>query len=390
MSDGRMRIATVITRMDGGAGVMALRGARALDPDRYRVTLITGSGGRLLDEAASAGLETVLEPALRAPIVPHHDLLALHRLAGLFTRRRFDVVHTHCAKAGAVGRMAARWAGTPRIVHTFHGFPFHAFQPAVRRQAYIGIERLLGGSTDVALCVGSGVAAEAVRRGLVPPERVRTIGGVVDRDVPVHTPQVRLRARRALGLDTDDVVVGTVARLTYQKAPEDFVAAMLALGQRDVQGVWVGGGELAERVQRLAARARPRARVVLAGERTDVEELLAAFDVFVLPSRYEGLPLAVLEAMVRGIPVVATAVNAVTDVVVPGETGLLVPPQRPDLLAAAVGHMLDSPAEAARMASAARARVDERYSEAALAAALAAAYDSGGRRTGVVPLRCGD
>ncbi|RCW44418.1 glycosyltransferase involved in cell wall biosynthesis [Halopolyspora algeriensis] len=384
-----IRVATVITRMEGGAGVLALRGARALDPDRYRVTLVAGSGGRLLDQAASAGLETVLEPALRPTIEPRRDLQALHRLTGMFTRRGFDVVHTHCAKAGAVGRLAARRARTPRIVHTFHGFPFHAFQSAARRRVYIGIERMLGQDTDVALCVGSGVAAEAVRRGVVLPDRVRTIGGAVDLDAPVCTPQARLRARRALGLDPGGVVVGTVARLTYQKAPEDFVTAMRALARYDVQGVWVGDGELADEVRRLVMRGRPRPRVLLAGERTDVGNLLAAFDVFVLPSRYEGLPLAVLEAMVCGIPVVATAVNAVTDVVVPGETGLLVPPERPELLATAVAHMLDSPAEAARMASAARSRVDERYSEAALAEVLAATYDSGARQAGVVSLRPG-
>ena len=103
----------------------------------------------------------------------------------------------------------------------------------------------------------------------------------------------------------------------------------------------------------------PGRRLVLAGERSDVPELLPAFDVFALPSRYEGLPTAVVEAMVCGIPVVATAVNAVGDVVVPGETGLLVPPGRPELMADAVGFLLDSPAAAARMAAAARARLGQ-------------------------------
>jgi len=113
---------------------------------------------------------------------------------------------------------------------------------------------------------------------------------------------------------------------------------------------------------------------VLAGERTDVLELLPAFDVFALPSRYEGLPTAVVEAMSCGVPVVATAVNAVSDVVVPGETGLLVPPHRPDLMAAGIGYLLDSPAAAARMAATARRRLTGRYAETALRDALAAAY----------------
>ena len=153
------------------------------------------------------------------------------------------------------------------------------------------------------------------------------------------------------------------------------MTALRELGP-DVTGVWIGGGELQPKISRLAG-ALPGVRLVLAGERDDVPALLPALDVFALPSRYEGLPTAVVEAMVSGVPVVATAVNAVPDVVIPGETGLLVPPGRPDLLASAVRHLLDSPATAARMAAAARRQVGKRYGEAALGHALAAAYDPG-------------
>jgi len=369
----------VITRLEGGAGLLALRGAQALDPARFRVVIVTGSGFRLLDQAAESGLEVVLEPELRAPIAPRADLVALRRLTGLFLERNFDVVHTHCAKAGAVGRIAASRAGIARVVHTYHGFPFHEFQSAARRGAYIRIERRLGRLTDLALCVGAGVAAEAARRELIAPDRIRTIGVVVDgpsraaASMSGRMPQARRRARAALGLPADATVVGAVGRLTYQKAPEDFVAALAALGRRDVIGVWVGAGELADRVARRA-RTSPGPRVVLAGERTDVLDILPGFDVLALPSRYEGLPTAVVEAMICGVPVVASAVNAVSDLVIPGETGLLVAPHRPRLLAAAIGYLLDSPEAAARMAVTARARLGDRYGAAALREDLSAAY----------------
>jgi glycosyltransferase involved in cell wall biosynthesis len=374
-------VATVITRLEGGAGTHALRGARALDPRGYQVTIITGSGGRLVDEATAAGLEVLTEPSLRVPIALRDDLKALGELDSPLRDRHFDVVHTHCAKAGAVGRLAARRAGVPRIVHTYHGFPFHEFQSAARRRAYVAIERRLGRFTDLALCVGSGVAVEAVRRRLLEPQRIRTIGVVIPeagRSAAGLPPaaHTRRRARLALGLPPAAVVIGAVGRLTYQKAPEDFVAALRGLARPGVVGVWIGGGELAGRVAALAARG-PGPRVVLAGEREDVPELLPAFDVFALPSRYEGLPTAIVEAMACGIPVVATAVNAVGDVVVPGETGLLVPPGRPDLMARALAYLLDSPAHAARMAANAYATVRERYHEPALRHALVSAYASG-------------
>jgi glycosyltransferase involved in cell wall biosynthesis len=379
-----LRVATVIARLEGGAGVLALRGALALNSRSCRMTIITGSGGPLIAAARAAGLEVVVEPSLRAPIRPASDLRALARLEALFAVRAFDVVHTHCAKAGAVGRVAARRAGVPRIIHTFHGFPFHEFQSRPLHRAYVAIERRLGRLTSAALCVGAGVAAEAVRRELISPDRVRTIGVSVDGPArllasraagsPAAAQQARRRARAALGLPASAVVVGAVGRLTYQKAPEDFVAALAQLGRPDVIGTWVGGGELAARVTRQA-RVLPPGQFRLAGERSDILDILPAFDVFALPSRYEGLPTAVVEAMICGVPVVATAVNAVPDLVVPGETGLLVPPRRPALMAAAIGELLDSPALAARMAAAARARISGQYGEESLRSALLEAYE---------------
>ncbi len=403
---GAVRVATIITRLEGGAGQHALRGALSLDPASFEMTIITGSGDPLLlDQAAAAGLEVLTEPALRMPISPRSDLQALARLRELLGRRPFDIVHTHTAKAGVLGRLAAHRAGVPRLVHTYHGFPFHEFQGAPRRQGYVQIERGLGRITDLALCVGTGVAVEAVRRRLISPERIRTIGVVADGPAPpCGDPDgsdlngsdlngsdlngsdlngsdlngtARGRARAALGLPADATVVGAVGRLTYQKAPGDFVAALRALDRPDVTGVWVGDGELAGKVA-AQVRDTPGVRVVLAGQRGNVLELLPAFDVFALPSRYEGLPTAVVEAMACGIPVVATAVNAVGDVVVPGETGLLVPPGRPGLMADAVGFLLDSPEAAAGMAAEAQARLGKRFGEQALRQALTAAYATGG------------
>ena len=380
---GRVRVATVITRLEGGAGAQALRGARALNRDAFEMVVITGSGSdRLLGEAASAGLPVIIEPSLRAPIDLCSDARALRRLSTLLGQGNFGVVHTHCAKAGALGRLAAHRSGVSRIVHTYHGFPFHEFQSAPRRYAYVAIERRLGRLTDATLCVGTGVAVEAIRRGLAAPERVRVVGVVVNAACttgPAATAtlqQARKRARLALGVPAGATVVGAVGRLTYQKAPEDFLAALAELGRPDVIGVWIGGGELAERVASMA-KSTPWVRLILAGDRADVPDLLPAFDVFALPSRYEGLPTAVVEAMASGVPVVATAVNAVADVVIPGETGLLVPPARPRLLAEAVRYLLDSPPAAARMAMAARARLGTRFTEAALREVLLAAYATG-------------
>ncbi len=372
----RVEVATVVTRMIAGAGGVALRGARALDPARYHVTFITGEGGVLAQVAKDAGMDVIVEPSLVAPISPRHDLEALGRLSELFRVRRFDVVHTHSAKAGAIGRIAAYRCGVPVIAHSYHGFPFHEFQSHARQSAYVAIERRLARMTDIVMCIGSGVATEALRRGLADGATLRTIAPVVESRVVPASDETRRTARRALDLPAEVPVVGTVGRLDYQKAPEHFVKAMAALRTThpDARGVWIGSGPLLDAVTKQLRDLGLQDHVLLAGERRDVADLLPAFDVFAMSSRYEGLPCAVVEAMRCGVPVVVTAVNSVPDLVVPGETGVLVPPGRPRELASAIAGVLEDPGRALAMTVRGRARASDAFDEERLGQALDEEY----------------
>lgn len=345
-----IEVAQIVTRFIAGAGGVALRGAASLDPARYHVTIVTGEGDVLLDQARAAGMSAIVEPSLVSPISPHDDRTALRRLTEICTAGGYDVVHTHSAKAGALGRIAAYRAGVPVIVHSYHGFPFHDFQSPVRRAAYVAIERQLSRITDVVLAIGSGVATEALRRKLARPTALRTVTPVVDGTAVVRTPQSRRAARMLLGLPDSVPVVGTVGRIDYQKAPEQLVSAVAGLRHRDAVAVWVGSGPEEEQVRQLVHSLGLTARFMLTGQRRDVAQLLPAFDVFAMTSRYEGLPCAVVEAMRCGVPVIATAVNSVPDLVIPGETGILVPPGQPAAIAEAIDALLDDPELAGRLA----------------------------------------
>jgi glycosyltransferase involved in cell wall biosynthesis len=354
-----LEIAVIVTKLTAGAGGVALRGAEALDQASYRATIFTAEGGSLIGSAESAGLAVVpLRHMGRGRgVYPGGDTRGYRELAGYLKERRFDLVHTHSSKAGALGRLAAHSAGVPAVVHTFHGFPFHDFQSAPVRRALIAAERRLARYTDYFLTAGTMVAAEALRLRIAAPDRIRTIDVPVDREIPAADPAARARARRRMGLPTDVAVVGTVARLSGQKAPLDMVRAMTMLARPDVYMVWLGGGELRDKMDAAVRRAGLKGRILLLGERDDVPELLPGMDVFALPSLYEGLPCAVVEAMISGIPVVATAVNSTPEIVLPGRTGLLVRPGDPGQLATALAFLLDHPQEAARMAREARARI---------------------------------
>jgi glycosyltransferase involved in cell wall biosynthesis len=369
----RLRVAQIVTRFMAGAGGVALRGALALDPDRYEVGFVIGSGDRLIQHARAAGFEVIVIERLRGEIALADDRRALAELKTLLRDGKYDVVHTHSSKAGALGRMAAHHADVPRIVHTYHGFPFHEFQSRLRRTAYMRIERSLGKITDAFLAVGPAVAAEAIRLRIAPPERVRTIGVAVSTG-PAPQAADRAEARRLLGIPPGMHVVGTVGRLDFQKAPDDFVNALAELGREDVYGVWIGDGPLRAKTQKLAARRGLAGRMAFLGERTDVNALLPGLDVFAMASRYEGLPCAIVEAMAAARPVVATAVNAVPNIVVAGETGLLVPPGRPELLSRALRHLIDNPAVAARLGAAGRAHLGAELAPAALGTILDETY----------------
>jgi glycosyltransferase involved in cell wall biosynthesis len=383
-----IRVAHIITRCIAGAGGVAVRGAVSLDPDEYSGTLITGSGGPLLDVARSHGLEVLVVPTLVSPISPRNDAMALATLTKILRQREIEIVHTHSAKAGALGRVAAHRAGASRIVHTLHGFPFHEFQPRATRSLYVEIERRLSHITDMFLATGTAVAVEAIRRGIARPEQIRTIGPAVEaRCVPV-SPATRMRARQILGLPADVEVIGTVGRLDFQKAPEILIEALARMSRSAVL-VWAGDGPLMDEARRQVERMRLGDRVLLLGNRTDVPDILPAFDVFAMSSRYEGLPCVIVEAQACGIPVVATAVNAVPDVVVPGESGLLVPPGRADLLAGAIDFALANPHSAASWAQAARTHLGSRYTASTLGAVLSEIYRPGdlGSRFGPSPVR---
>jgi glycosyltransferase involved in cell wall biosynthesis len=373
----RIEVAQIVTRFIAGAGGVALRGALQLDPDRYHVTVVTGEGGELTRVAAERGLDVVIEPSLVSPISPREDATALRRLTELCRDRAFDVVHTHSAKAGALGRIAAHRAGAPVIVHTYHGFPFHDFQSPVRRAAYVAIERRLAPITDVVLAIGSGVATEALRRGLARAEGLRIVAPAVQADTVVRTPQHRKAARAALGIDGERPVVGTVGRVDFQKAPEHFVEAVAALRSRDALAVWVGSGPQLDEARRLAKERGLGGRMIFAGERSDVARLLPAFDVFALASRYEGLPCALVEAMRCGLPVVATAVNSVPDLIIPGESGLLVRPGRPRELAAAIDTLLEDDALARRCAERGRELAGTQFDAERLGVVLDEVYSQG-------------
>jgi glycosyltransferase involved in cell wall biosynthesis len=346
----RVKVLHVITKFWAGAGGNTLLTVLGADPARYETWVAGCEGGPLWERAERAGVRTIRLKRFHETISPLHDLYVLVQLVRLIRRERPAIVHTHSAKAGFLGRLAAWLCHTPVVVHTFHGLPFHGFMSTRRKRIYVLLDRLVRPATDAFLAVAPRVAREAVEQRIALPGSVTVVPSAVELDQIPTTPDPSVRIE--LGIGPEVPLIGTVGRLEYQKAPLDFVrmAAKVAAVRPDACFVMVGEGPLAVAAQAEARRLG--VEIHFMGFRADAPLVASALDVFVISSLYEGLGRALTEAVASGRPVVATAVNGVPDLIVPGATGLLATPGDPATLADCVLWLLDRPTEARRLGDA--------------------------------------
>ncbi|MCW2614756.1 MAG: epsD [Frankiales bacterium] len=368
----RVKVLHVITRFWAGAGGNTLLSATGMDPERYETWVAGCPGGELWERARAAGVRTVELDGFSEVISPRADVRVLWDLYRLARREQFTVVHTHSAKGGFLGRLAARAAGTPVVVHTFHGFSVNDGAPLPARLLYGGLERLVRSFTHGFAAVSPLVAREAVERHLAPPGTVAVVPSAVELEGIPSSGRPELRVR--LGIPLSAQLVGTVGRIDHQKAPLDFVrvAAAVARQRPGTRFVMVGDGPLRDAVETHARAAG--VDVLLTGHRTDAAQLASCFDVFLIPSLYEGLGRALTEALASGRPVVATAVNGVPDLVEAGITGLLAPPRDVAALAECVVWLLDHPQEAEQLGRQGQLRARAGFSQRDMCVELDALY----------------
>ncbi|MDD5628946.1 MAG: glycosyltransferase family 4 protein [Elusimicrobia bacterium] len=360
MSPAPIKVVHVITRLDlGGAQRNTLHTVRSLDPERFAAVLVCGRGGVLDEELASwpqDGPRSLYVDDLVREVSPGHDLRAFLTLRRLFLEEKPAVVHTHSSKAGILGRLAARAAGVPVIVHTFHGFGFHEGQSRVKKWLYVLAERLAGSMSTALVFVSRDNQEYARRYGLGDPARYVLIrSGVRLSELPARCDATA--KKQSLGLPPGSRLVLSVGNFKPQKNPADFLAAarIVARAQPEAAFAFVGDGPLRAEMEAGLGELGPR--FLLPGWRHDVAELLAAADVFVLTSLWEGLPRALVEAMKSGVAAVCYATDGVKDVVRDGENGFLVAQGDVAALARRVEELLEDEAMRKRLGAAAAASI---------------------------------
>ncbi|TET79726.1 glycosyltransferase family 1 protein [candidate division TA06 bacterium] len=357
----------VIAKLElGGAQRIAIETARRLKG--YRNILVSGTGGMLDDEALSLkGVETHLLTSLKREIHPVLDFLAFLEIGKIISKElamgRNVVVHSHGSKAGVLARLAGRAAGASAVIHTIHGFAFHDGQPTLVKMFYVLIERFCARFCDCLIAV----SRSTVRKGL--KERIGILRqyavinpAILDEHLERKDFETRAK-RKELGIEESSRVVGTVSCLKPQKAPLDFVevAGIVHKAFPAVEFVMVGDGILMDEVRRAVSLKGLEGVFHLLGWREDVPEVVDVFDVFLLTSLWEGLPMVHAEAMCRSKPIVATRVDGTPEVVGEGVNGFLASPRDVKGLAEKVVKLLEDDQLRKKMGEAGKKMVSPRF-----------------------------
>jgi glycosyltransferase involved in cell wall biosynthesis len=336
----------------------------------YDTTLVAGTLARGEDSMAFVAdgldVDVVTIPELGREISPLRDLRATVHLAGLIRRERPQILHTHTAKAGTVGRVAALLAGDARppiVVHTFHGHVLHGYFGPLRSRFFRALERRLAGDSTALVAVSPQVRDDLVALGVAPREKFAVVRLGIELGERVGSVDGRAETRRYLGIADGRFAVGWVGRMTAVKRGGDVLEGFKLLRDRGVDATLclVGDGPDRPQLERKAHDLGIVRDTLFLGYQDDVGPLYAAFDALVLPSGNEGTPVSVIEALAAGRPVVATRVGGVPDVVRDGEDGFLVEAGATDELAERLSRLAAAPALRERLGAAGRARVLPRY-----------------------------
>lgn len=371
-----VKVLRVIARLNmGGPALHVAYLTKGLASRGYETTLVAGSLARGEESmsfvAERLGVEVRTVTQLHREISLFRDLVATWRLAELIRRERPDIVHTHTAKAGALGRMAAVLAGRPRpiVVHTFHGHVLRGYFGPLRTAAFRLVETVLARVTDALIAVGPQVRDDLVALGVAPREKFHVVRlGIELEERTDGGAEVRAEARKLLGIGDETFVVGWIGRMTGIKRTQDVLAAVKGLRNRGVDAVlcMVGDGPDREHVEQRAHDLGIARHCLYLGYQDDVSRWYALFDAFLLPSANEGTPVTAIEALAARRPVVATRVGGLPDVVRDGEDGYLAEPGDVEALVDGLERLARDPELRSRMGEGARSRVLERYAVARL------------------------
>jgi glycosyltransferase involved in cell wall biosynthesis len=360
----KIKVLRIITRLSvGGSSIHAILLTAHLNKETFHSQLLKGNEGKdegnLKDLLHRKQVDPVVIPQLKREISLKNDLVTFWKLYRWMCREKPDIVHTHSAKAGTLGRLAAKLAGVPIIIHTFHGHLFRGYFGPKKSRLVVFIERLLALVSTKIVAVTQSQKDELLRYKIAPFQKIVSIPLGLELDLLQNTQKEKGAFRSELGLDNDVALIGSIARLVPVKGHVFlFHAAQKVIDTFPrVKVLVIGDGELRNELENLAIRLGIDKNVVFCGFRRDLPKIYADLDIVALTSLNEGLPVAVIEAMASQTAVVAYDVGGVKDLIEPNVTGISVPFGEINRLAESIVFLLKNPRERERLGRNARRKV---------------------------------
>lgn len=382
----KVNVLHLITKLElGGAQTSTLKIIRKLNRKKFNVFLGTGKGGILTDEARNIPeTKMVIFKELKHEINPFYDLLAIFAVKSILNKEKIDIIHTHSSKAGIIGRFAAKLAGTPHIVHTIHGFSFNNYQHFLKRRLFVFLERWAALYTSRFIAVSTADIMKGLKVNIGNKDSYSLIRYGID--IKVFNEQRSNNLKKELEIPESGIVVGMIACLKPQKSPIDFIklASLVVKKYPNTYFLLIGDGILRKEVEKTIVEFGLNKNCILAGWRNDIPELLSIFDIFVLTSLWEGLPITILEAMASGKPVIATKVDGAIDVIKDRYNGFLVPHGKPEMAAERVIELISNRDLRSKMGSHAKESLTKEFEEDSMVKKIEELYEelASGKNTG--------
>jgi len=357
MHDRKIKVLRIVTRLNiGGVSFHTVLLTAHLDSDNFQSIMAKGKEGALegsMKEMIEAkGITPILIPELKKDISLIEDFKAFRKILALIKKEKPDIVHTHLAKAGALGRMAAKLSGVPIIIHTFHGHVFDGYFGYLKTKMIVLIERLLAHFTTKIITISDKVRKDVIERHRISNNsKATTIPLGLELSPFLEANKYRGHLRKELGLLDNTPLIGIVARLVPIKGHQYFLeaAAQVTKVYPTAKFLIIGDGELRRQLEDHVKRSGMQENTIFSGFRKDLTKIYADLDIVVLSSLNEGLPVTVIEALAAAKPVVATDVGGTGDLIEDKITGLLVPPRNSKALAEGILYLLSNPEEGIRM-----------------------------------------
>ena len=297
-------------------------------------------------------------------ISPINDCISFITLQKVINDNHYDIIHVHTAKAGWLGRIAGRLSKVPLIIYTAHDFYFRAFQSGFNRRFYVFLEKIASPFCDIILFVSDAVKSDAIKENIKKSDNLFMVGNGIQCDTFIINPAFQKIIKTTLGIQAGTKIIGIVARLVDNKGIDLFIhaASIISIQYPDVKFIICGSGPDESKLKSLVAKLMISDKVIFTGRIESKEELnhlISCFDIFLFPTRREGLGIVYIEAMALGVPVIGTRIPPVTEIIIEGKTGLLAAVEDYNDFAAAAISLLSDPELSLRLADAARKRAWE-------------------------------